>query len=274
MRRILDTHIHCSTYRDDSLIPYARLNKLNYSLDGLLALMETHGVEAGLLLSPPLKKGGTVPNKHILNLCERSNDKLFPVLTVQPSSKSVAETIEVAKRNRGYVKAFKIMLGYAEVYPDDAIFHDLYDYAESQELPVMFHTGDMVEKGSLSYAHPLNLDRLASRRDDMKMIACHFGNPWIMETAELLYLHPNVFADISGLITGASSAYSKQYRDYLAKRLSEAVYYMGNAEKVLFGTDYPVESYRSGLALARSMKIRSGDLRKILHDNAARVFSL
>ncbi len=271
--KIVDAHIHCSELPDDSLLLYAKFNGLEYTLSELLGLMEENGVEEGLLLSPPLKSGAPAPNSKIIELCRKSNEVLFPVLTVEPEKASVLHALEEAKEHKGYVKGFKIRLGYVEVYSNDPVFDPLYDFAEAENLPVMFHTGDTATAtGSLKHAHPLTIDPLANARPEMKIVICHFGNPWISDVAELIYKHPNVFADISGLVAGDGAKYAVKYMESLSNKLSDAIYFAGGVEKVIFGTDYPVETYSMGLALVRKLKIDEGDMQKILRENALKVF--
>jgi len=271
--KLVDAHIHCSELPDDELINYARFNGLEYNLTELLNLMEENEVELGLLLSPPISGGIPAPNSRIIELCQKSNGALFPVLTVEPQEDEVFLSIKMAKENKGYVKGFKIRLGYVEVFPDDAVFDSLYDFAEAENLPVMFHTGDTATPtGSLKHSHPLTLDSVANLRPELKIVICHFGNPWISDVAELIYKHPNVYADISGLVAGEGGRYSEKYSDSLAGKLSDAIYFAGGADKVIFGTDYPVETYSAGLDLVRKLEIDPEDIEKICWKNAMKVF--
>jgi len=226
------------------------------------------------LLSPPVEGGAPLPNERILDLCRKSDGLLSPILTVEPSASEVARAVDLAKRNRAEVKGFKIRLGYLKVYADDPVYDGLYDYAESEDLPVMFHTGDTASAtGSLEHSHPLTLDRLANRRPGMSMVACHFGNPWISDVGELIYKHPNVYADISGLIVGGSK-YLTGYLESVAEQVTRAIYFAGGAEKVIFGTDYPVSTPALALELVAKLRIDAGDAEKVLSKNAARVFRI
>jgi len=274
-RGIIDAHLHCSDGRKDDLLrPYARLNGLRYDLKELLQMMEANEVYAGLLLSPPVGKGEQLANEDVLALCRRSRGKLHPVLTVEPEKSAVREAVAQARKERGIVKGFKIWLGYRKVFANDPVFAPLYDTAEESSLPVLFHTGDTATStGSLAHAHPLTLDQLANEREELKIVICHLGNPWIVDTAELLYKHKNVFSDISGLVVGGGG-YLKEYVEMVSRRISEAIYYAGGSDKFLFGTDYPVESYPNGLALVSGLHVTQADKEKVLQRNASRLFSL
>jgi len=166
-----------------------------------------------------------------------------------------------------------VRLGYVNDSAESPVFDRLYDYAESEGLPVLFHTGDTAfSTGDLARSHPLTLDGLANKREELIMILCHFGNPWFEDVAELIYKHPNVYADISGLMTGG--AYAVKYAEWLARKISEAVYFAAGAEKIIFGTDYPVTKHSETLALVKRLEVDERDKEKILHLNAERVFGL
>lgn len=271
---IIDCHIHCSESKEDALIPYAKMNGLNYNLSELLAMMEENNVVSGLLLSPPQNNGSPVPNREIHRLCMKSKDRLFPIVTVKPLGSEVSKCLELARANQGYVKGFKILLGYFANYPYDQVYSRIYTYAESHNLPVMFHTGDTASStASLVHAKPMGLDVLANERQELKIVVCHFGNPWLHDTAEILYKHPNVFADISGLFT-VGAKYSRRYLNCLARALSEAIYFVGTAEKVIFGTDYPIERYSDAIKFTKSLKLTRDDIRKIFSANAKKVFDI
>ncbi len=274
MPGIIDAHTHLSEQKDDRLVVYANRNGLRYDLEELLRLMKLNGVGLGLLLSSIGGRGVTLPNEDVLELCVRSRGWLLPVITVEPSPKKVRNAVELARHNDGLVKAFKIMLGYGKTRAGDPAFNPLYDYAESADLPVMFHTGDTADaRGSLTHAHPLTLDALANERDELKIVACHFGNPWIDDVAELIYKHPNVYTDVSGLVVGGSR-YIEQYTDWLAERLSRAIYYAGGADKVIFGSDYPVTHPSVAISLVEKLEIDTRDRKRILSENAKKVFRL
>jgi predicted TIM-barrel fold metal-dependent hydrolase len=220
-----------------------------------------------------LQREVPLPNDGVIALCKRSGGMLAPVITVEPNFKEVKAAIKLAEENKKEVKAFKIRLGYVKASAESPVFDRLYDYAESEGLPVLFHTGDTAfSTGDLVRSHPLTLDGLANKREQLTIVLCHFGSPWFEDVAELIYKHPNVYTDISGLIT--TGAYAEKFAEWLAKKISEAIYYAGDAEKVLFGTDYPITKHSEALDLVRRLDVDERDKEKILWQNAERVFGL
>ncbi len=276
MRKIIDVHVHMSERRDDALIPFARTNGLSYTLEELLKTMRESGLERGLLLSPPLE--GTdcavLPNAEVISICKKSQGLLSPVITVEPTAGEVKYAVELAEKNEKDVKAFKIRLGYVNASADSPVFDLAYDYAEAEGLPVLFHTGDTAfSTGDLASSHPLTLDRLANKREQLTIVLCHFGNPWFEDAAELIYKHPNVYADTSGLLT-THGPYAAKYAEWVARKISEAVYFADSAEKVMFGTDYPITRHSDALDLIKKLDVEEQDRVKILGVNAERVFGL
>ena len=274
MPRIIDVHIHLSERRDDALVRFAEMNNLRYTLEGLLKNMKENEVRHGLLLSPPLKNGISLPNEEIIDLCRKSRGMLSPVVTVEPSAEEVKSAIMLAEGNRKEIRAFKVRLGYVKASAMSPVFERLYDYAQSEDLPVMFHTGDTVTStGDLASSHPLNLDALANRREELTIILCHFGNPWFEDVAELIYKHPKVYADISGLTTGGG-AYPHKFANWLAGKISDAIYFAGGPEKIIFGTDFPITAYKDALDIVKRLDVDEGDREMILWRNAETVFGL
>jgi uncharacterized protein len=270
----IDAHVHLSERKDDALVPYARMNRLGYTLGELLGDMSANHVSHGLLLSPPMKSGTPLPNEEVIGLCRRSKGILSPVVTVEPSMQEVTNAIRLAEEDKRDVRAFKVRLGYMKASAGDPVFNGLYDFAEAERLPVLFHTGDTASaSGDLVRSHPLTLDSLANQREELTIVACHFGNPWFQDVAELIYKHPNVYTDMSGLTAGGGR-YAKKFTEWVARQVSEAIYFAGGAEKVLFGTDYPVTKHSDTLSLVEMLDIDQADKERILWRNAEKVFSL
>ena len=274
MQGIVDAHIHMSRRKNDLLRKYAETNRLEYTPDGLLQVMEANGITRGLLLSSVSRSGTPFPCEDAVEISRLSGGRLLPVLTVAPSSKGASEAVQLAKRIDAGVRGFKVMLGYGGARASDKVFDPVFEYAESAGLPVLFHTGDTADaRGNLADSHPIRLDEVANRRRDMTIVACHFGNPWIDDVAELIYKHPNVYADVSGMTVGGSK-YGERYLERLADRLSGAIYYAGGADKVMFGSDYPVTHPATAITLVKSLAIDEKDKRRILSENAKKVFDI
>ena len=111
---------------------------------------------------------------------------------------------------------------------------------------MIFHSGTTysIEKKALfKYARPIYIDELAVRFPECKIIISHFGFPYHLETATVIYKNENVFTEISGTI---EKFYSKEDTSNILNQYVEDLrrvfsYYPGVKRKVMFGTDYSGE---------------------------------
>jgi predicted TIM-barrel fold metal-dependent hydrolase len=88
---------------------------------------------------------------------------------------------------------------------------------------------------------------------------------------EIIYKNANVYTDISGLVLGD---FTDRFEQYMRKQLQEMLEYGVEPEKVLFGTDWPIASMESYLEFVEELKIPEKERKKIMFDNAARLFGL
>lgn len=138
------------------------------------------------------------------------------------------------------VVGIKIYLGYYPFYAYDDVYQPVYELAKSNQLPVVFHTGDTYsERGLLKYSHPLTLDEVAVAHREINFMMAHFGDPWVLDGAEVLYKNRNMYADLSGLIVG-DSKHVQRMKDEPFQHLRHALVYCDHYEKFLFGTDWPL----------------------------------
>jgi hypothetical protein len=139
----------------------------------------------------------------------------------------------------------------------------LYDRAQANALPVMIHTGTSIFPGARNlYAQPMLVDDVAVDYPELVMILAHGGRPlWMEEAFFLVRRHKNMYMDISGIPP-------QKLMEYFP-RIEEI------ADKVLFGTDWPgpgVPGVRGNIEKFRALPISETAQRKILYENAARLF--
>ena len=177
---------------------------------------------------------------------------------------------KIAKENDSYVRGFKIRLGYIQVYADNPIFDPIYEYAESKNLPELFHTGDTAfPNGSLVHAHPLTLERLLQQARKPHIVRPHFGNPWMTDVGESIYKHANVYADIPASCW-AEAANIRETCVPCINRGYDAIYFAGGVKR----SSSEHASTFLGLHLVEQLKIEKDDMEKILFRNALELFSL
>jgi predicted TIM-barrel fold metal-dependent hydrolase len=154
------------------------------------------------------------------------------------------------ERERDKLVAFKAYLGYLHFGPEHENYRPYYRLAAKHKLPVIFHTGDnWSTTAKLKYAQPLLVDEVAVDHPDVRFVMAHFGNPWTIDAAEVIYKNDNVWADLSGLFVGDANVVNEllksvESRDSAAglviADLRKSYTYAGRSDRFLYGSDWPL----------------------------------
>lgn len=210
---IIDFHLHVARYAD--MLPWTRewLGRayppeefeayLNATLtpEGLRGLLRENGLDYAVLLAElnPLSSG-VVTNESVAALCQ-GEPRLIPFASLNPflTTDLVAE-LDRLVGELGF-RGIKLYPSYQHFYPNDSRLYPLYARAQALGLPVMFHTGSSVFRGTrLKYADPLLLDDVAADFPELKIVMAHSGRgAWYSQAFLLARLHPNVYMEVSGL---------------------------------------------------------------------------
>lgn len=150
-----------------------------------------------------------------------------------------------AQLKTGKVVAIKAFLGYLPYGPDHPGYHPYYELAAQFDVPIIFHTGDTYSTvARLKYAQPLAIDDVAVDFPKVRFILAHFGNPWLLDAAEIVYKNKNVYADLSGLIVAEPEELRDEEKragiEDVINRVSVAFRYTEKPERILYGSDWPL----------------------------------
>ena len=244
--KIIDAHMHYSNIK--SFYQTARyLSKVEYSNKGILREYEENNVILGIAMGLTETSGAGFPDPASstpmgIDLSSDIPANIVYCAGVNPNDLN-EESLkklehEVQKPN---VVGIKIYLGYYPFYAYDDVYEPVYKMASTYKLPVVFHTGDTYsERGLLKYSHPLALDEVAVKHRGVNFVMAHFGDPWVLDGAEVVYKNSNMYADLSGLIVGTSSEINRHQQSRFFDHLLHALTYCDHYEKFLFGTDWPL----------------------------------
>jgi predicted TIM-barrel fold metal-dependent hydrolase len=147
--------------------------------------------------------------------------------------------------------------------------------AKKYDLAVAVHSGDTYsDRGLLAYAHPLNIDRLAVTHPELRIIICHIGVPWVFDAVEVAAKNRGVYVDTSGLLVGDAAFVAKMTETPLIlDRYRQALTFLENYDKVLFGTDWPLAPMGPYIDFCKRI-IPPEAHEKVFYGNAAKVFRL
>ena len=186
--------------------------------------------------------------------------------------------------NRNKIVAFKAYLGYLHFGPEDPGYVPYYKLAEKYDLPVIVHTGDnWSTTAKVKYAHPLRMDEVAVDFPHVRFVLAHFGNPWLVDAAEVLFKNAdNVWADLSGLFVGSANEIQALLGEaglpdsatgLVFSDLKKAMAYVGDYKRFVYGTDWPLAPMASYRRLIEAL-IPKPHHQDVFRENAKRVFKV
>ncbi|MFC2165322.1 amidohydrolase family protein [Acidobacteriota bacterium] len=226
------------------------------------AYLKDLGIEKAVILpemNPEVT--GMVPNEYVLEFCAEQ-DIFLPFCTINPSLISQPEE-EFRKLVRMGVRGIKLYPSYSHFYPNDSYMYPIYEIAQAEKLPVLVHTGSSVFKGAkIKYANPLHLDEVATDFPELAILMAHSGRGlWYEKAFFLSRLHPNLYMEISGLPPQNLFTYFPDFER--------------NSDKIVYGSDWPgIKSMSGNIESIKKLPLAAESIKKILHDNAARILGL
>ena len=280
MPPVTDAHIHIHPF--DMLRPEVRetfwlgqpdaaeYEALAQDPARLLRVMDEQGIErVGLInyVSPDLMGFTDEVNAWSARYAAAAPDRLIAFGSVNPRFTDEVGLAVDAALDAG-VRALKVhpphqgfaANAYRESLPRLA---ELYERAQAAKVPVTVHTGTSIFPGARSrLGDPMTVDDVAVDFPDLTILLAHGGRPiWMSSAFFLVRRHPNVHLELSGIPP-------RKLLEYFP-RLEEI------AEKTLWGTDWPspgVRSMAGNVAEFLTLDLTPDAKRKILYDNAARIF--
>jgi predicted TIM-barrel fold metal-dependent hydrolase len=173
----------------------------------------------------------------------------------------------------GFLRGLKVYLGYFPFPPHAPVYKPFYRLAEECTVPVIFHTGGTESSDrKLNCAHPSGIDEIATDYQGVNFLIAHLGNPWFMDAAEVVAENENVYADLSGFVAGADvDTFASSYQ---LTRLREALEWLGNSSRLLYGSDWPLTPMKGYIEFICRLFPYRNDREKVFYKNALRFFKL
>ena len=244
---IIDVHTHLPTHQTavpedeqvvDRVMRPDRAVTLTNSGDDYLRDMGPvdRAFVFGIARAPgaPQTFGGMLPSKEandaaasVAALCP---DRIIGFMSVHPEEPGVVEEMERCVHDLG-LRGIKLGANYQNFEPMGPPARRVYEAAIRLGLPIVFHQGTSpFPNAPLRYAHPLVSDDIAIAYPELRMVLAHMGHPWHTDTLMVIRKHPNVYADVSGLL----------YRPWSTYNALRLAYEWDVTHKLLFASDWPV----------------------------------
>ncbi len=244
---------------------YADPRRRLASAEDVVASMQAAGVDRTVVMGFPWRDGGLCRehNDYIIESVRRYPDRLIGFACVQPLDAGDARELERCL-SAG-------LAGLGELGPDGQRF-DIEDrwvleacaeVLQQYDRPLLTHSSEPLghDYPGKGQTYPWKLLRLAQNFPDLKIVLAHWGGglPFYELMPEVREALRNVYYD-----TAASTyLYSFEVFPVVARLIG--------AERILWGTDYPLLSQAKFLARVRASGLDEAQLRLVLGENAARL---
>ncbi|PIR94162.1 hypothetical protein COT97_02965 [Candidatus Falkowbacteria bacterium CG10_big_fil_rev_8_21_14_0_10_39_11] len=193
------------------------------------------------------------------------------------------------------IRGIKLYPGYQAFSPSDSEVFPVYEIANKYNLPVMFHGGELHHccpsddrnRGQYKckqnpcpiniYQHLSHPDRLRQAVEsfpNVKFIVSHLANPYFEALRKLMSEFGNVYTDISGQFVSGNSQENEdtlEYRTFLVKEINKFVEVPNGIERIMFGTDFPIQSYDDSVWLVEHLNLTPVEKANIYCFNAEKV---
>jgi predicted TIM-barrel fold metal-dependent hydrolase len=211
-----------------------------------------------------------VPNDEIAEAARAHPDVLIPFASVDPhlGRAAVREVHRLVDEQR--VRGFKFHPNVQAFHPNDRMAYPVYEAIAEHGLVALFHTGQTgIGAGApggagirLKYSNPMDVDDVAADFPGLPIVLAHPSFPWQDEALAVATHKPLVHIDLSGWSP-------KYFPDRLVRYANTLL-----ADKVLFGSDFPMITPDRWLADFEALDIKPDVRPKILKHNAARLLGL
>lgn len=172
-----------------------------------------------------------IPNRYVADYCRRNATKLIGFAGVDPTADDCLTELRTAHEDLG-LKGVVISPALQNFHPSDTRAVRIYEQCVQRGLPLVFEQHNRYPSARMEFARPMLLDEVAREFPDLRIVVTHMGYPWVDETIALLAKHPNVYANVAGLLK----------QQWLAYNALVSAFQCGVTDKLLFGSDFPFRS--------------------------------
>ena len=135
----------------------------------------------------------------------------------------------------------------------------IFELCEAAGLPVLVHTGDH----RFDFSNPNRIVNVLRTFPKLKFVGAHFGGWSVWDDAV------RMLSDFDNITVDTSSTFYALGRDR-----SRALIRAWGADRVMFGTDYPMWNAQPEIDCMLEMALTEDEYRRIFWDNAANLFGL
>ena len=246
--QVIDIHTHmgleyCLYYPD-------------HDADGMVRRMDEAGVE--WIISSPCEDlmDGSSKREQIADAMTRYPDRIRGYYAVNPLLGIDVDDIGRAFRQYPGYAGLKFLPDYHRTALTDSVYEPVFRYANERHMLVLSHTWGVSMNGESCNAAD-KIVAILDRYPNITFLMGHSCQGQVDLAIEIAANYPNAYLDLcdTGRLNG----------------VVEKMVRRAGAEKVVFGTDAPMQSFRFQLGCVLGAGISQQEKRLILRDNALRL---
>jgi predicted TIM-barrel fold metal-dependent hydrolase len=239
-------------------IPAVGLN----TIDSLKAHMGDSGVEKSVVLGVVDRADQvTRANDWLIGI---QDEMVVPFGAMHPDLEEKAA--EVRRIKEKGIRGIKLHPMMNRFYPDEPTMFPVYEEM-GEDLVLAIHSGSLPHTGPGQpvYSSPDRIMNITRQFPRLKVIALHLGGFYMLDEAEReLIGRENVFID---------TTWPPSLREVAADTLTAIINKHG-ADRVCFGTDFPLASQIADAAYVMELAIPDAEKERILGENARQLIGL
>ncbi len=196
-------------------------------------------------------------NSFIASEVEKSKGRFSGLGTLHQDSEDIIGDLKHIEELG--LKGVKMHPDFQKVPIDSEKLFPVYEYLSEKNLPILFHTGDE----RYDFSNPERTERILKLFPDLTVIGAHLGG-WSMwkKASEILSEYPNFYVDCSSCF------------GWISPEEVKGIIRTYGAEKVIFGSDFPMWGYETELCRFEEMQLTDEENKKILYENAEKLFNI
>lgn len=259
IRKIVDMHAHAF---DEKIALKATENLVRYYGDDavsdgrlihLLKSAEENNIDRLVLCATATKPTQVqLINNYVSGLI---NNNIIGLGTLHPDYEDISgEITRIKEMGLSGIKLHPIFQGFNT---DEEKAFKMYECIGS-DFPVLIHVGDINSDATT----PERLSKVMDAFPEITFIAAHLGGYGEWETAEKFLYGKNIYFDTSSSVR------------FLKPEESKRLIRKHGADKILFGTDYPLSSHKSEIDCLLKLNLTDEEYENIFWKNAYKLFKI
>lgn len=254
---IIDIHTHAwpekvsQKARDNLETLFGEKMVCDPTVPNLLKHMDTNDIDVSVICSVATRPAQVPAINSWLFETRSARFKVF--CAMHPGYGKWKDELKRIKENGDGIK---LQPEFQDFYVDEERLFPVYEEMERLDIPVLFHCGEELSGTMLVRSSPSRLINVKNRFPRLRIIGAHFGGFRVWDEVEEHLLGKDIYLDTSFFF------------GYLPGEKAKEMILAHRADRLLFGTDFPLVDQEKDIGHIRQLDIPKELKEKMLFRNA------